>query len=154
MSEIFFNTTPNNNMVLEKENIASSRGSKDSYEKGNQLIEYITTNLLNKNISEILNYRDLQDHSKIKFYNKLNRNNIVKESVFIKDEEFYIEFKKDLIIISHPVWSLIGHGKTLYDALKDLTKLSYEVFKSLADDKPSELTEEANNLRNFLFKVF
>ncbi|HKI77134.1 MAG TPA: hypothetical protein VKA26_01180 [Ignavibacteriaceae bacterium] len=151
MSDMFSNTS-----AVSEEDSFMTHISDDYRKKGDELLRYSNTELLtikdipesaspNKAFSESINKKHIF---------KLNKNITVNNTIFIKDEQFFIELKDNFVTINHPIWSLIGQGENLYEAMKDFMILAYEVFISLADDKPSELTEDANNLRNFLFKVF
>ena len=128
--------------------------SKEYLEKGNELINYISSQLFNKNITKFTDLEEIKIESNQKEIIESLSSTIIKKSIFIYNEEFFLENDNNMIIISHPRWSLIGQGTTLYDAIKNMNELAFEVYISLADDKTSDLTLEAYNLREFLFKVF
>lgn len=137
-----------------KDENPTSEVSKEFLVKGDELLEYISSHLFDENNTDLSGVDELQIQLKTKTVYGIDTNTTIMESLFILDEEFFIEKESDMIIVSHPNWSLIGQGETLYEAIKNMTELAFEVYKSLADEKPTDLTLDANSLRDFLFKVF
>jgi len=134
-----------------KINDSFSNMSEDIYNKEDKLLKYIfVENRID--LSEIYKIQNNYNRS-INIYN-IDNNTTLKNSIFICNEEFFMEEESDMIIIEHSKWSLVGQGQNLYEAIKNMKEFAFEIYKSMADDKPSELTIEANNLRDFLFKLF
>ena len=72
-------------------------------------------------------------------------------SIHIHGERFNVELDNDLgVLISHPRWSLLGHGSFLVEAEKMLMDYAQDLAESMVDDSPIEYTEEGNRLRNFV----
>lgn len=72
-------------------------------------------------------------------------------SVRIRGERFDVEVEEGSVYVSHPRWSIVGHGATLAEAVRDvLTELP--ALRSHFED-PSELTVDAMELRDYLFRA-
>jgi hypothetical protein len=91
------------------------------------------------------------DSSRV-YYSLNDSTKIIKTYKFC-GEEFEISIEEDNIILSHPIWSLSGMGKTLVDAEKNLLQESKIVLEHYIDVPESKLSEDALELKKFLLHI-
>ena len=74
----------------------------------------------------------------------------------VAGEPFQLDFgadDSDHCILQHQHWSLCGFGNTLEDAVQDLLAMAQAVAPDYLQLDPSQLTDNARNLRAFLKRV-
>ena len=77
--------------------------------------------------------------------------NLNKDYIIIKNEKFYIEKENNLFYLVHSKWSLIGVGKTLYDAEINLIKEAKELFREFKNISNKNLSNDGLELKDYLF---
>lgn len=78
----------------------------------------------------------------------------ISKSIEINGVEFIINLEEGEFIITHPKWSLIGSGNTLYEATNDIFNEAKKILPNYIDTPLSNLTTEAIQFREFLLKLF
>jgi len=73
--------------------------SKEYLEKGNELINYISSQLFNKNITKFTDLEEIKIESNQKEIIESLSSTIIKKSIFIYNEEFFLENDNNMIII-------------------------------------------------------
>ena len=74
----------------------------------------------------------------------------------VAGEPFQLDFGSDgsdHYILQHRCWSLCGFGNTLEDAVQDLLAMAQAIAPDYLQLDPSELTDNARDLRAFLLRV-
>lgn len=75
------------------------------------------------------------------------------QSYVIHGEEFLFERYEGMIILRHEQWSLEGMGPTLFEAEQDLIHRGIELFSIMNDTRASVLSEEAEQMVEFISKL-
>ncbi|MDR8390639.1 hypothetical protein NC796_05790 [Aliifodinibius sp. S!AR15-10] len=111
--------------------------------------EYIDLNDLNKVLPDSLGSSEEKNDS--------NKNVELKRTVQLeytyKGERFNLDRKNGLIYISHPKWSLVGMGETLLKAEIDMLKDARLIADEYISQSDSELSKEAQKLKQYLLKI-
>lgn len=71
----------------------------------------------------------------------------------VAGETFYIERQEARIFLRHDQWSLVGEGRTLLEAERDLIAEAKDVAAILLDKPPASLSPEAVELQKFLPRI-
>ena len=69
--------------------------------------------------------------------------------VSIRGERFDLKFEDDTVIVSHPHWSLVGVGRDLGEATRDLMVEASDVLAIFADRPLSQLSEATQRMVRF-----
>jgi len=77
---------------------------------------------------------------------------IIRPTYEIDGEAFLIEHEHGLIWVSHPRWSLVGYGKTLFEAEKMMLDEAAEFATDLIQIPISDLSPSAIEFRNYLLE--
>lgn len=77
--------------------------------------------------------------------------NILKE-IELYGAIFNYELQDGNILITHPVWSLIGFGENLFQAQRDLYENMREIKGDFIYEFDSQLTDDAIELKEFLIR--
>lgn len=126
----------------------------------------------NKSFNEPINILDIEKDTntviknRIGFLNLEKRNtrilpvyyfapnaDLINKTIDINEVEFNIDFENGEFIISHPKWSLIGCGNTLYDATIDMFSEAKNILHNYLETPLSNLTIDAIQFREFLIKL-
>ncbi len=76
------------------------------------------------------------------------------DAILVGGEEFTVTRDDGYIIISHPIWSLVGVGKTHAEAITDFLSDMHDQYTIMVDDDPNDLSDHAIALRRFLLRFF
>ncbi|HEV7588853.1 MAG TPA: hypothetical protein VGO40_12125 [Longimicrobium sp.] len=71
----------------------------------------------------------------------------------VAGEPFYVEIEDGFYFIRHAQWSLVGMGKTLPEAERDLLSEASELREVLASPSPVPMDPELSRLAAFLHRL-
>ena len=72
----------------------------------------------------------------------------------ILGERFVVDLHPDLgVVLQHPQWSLLGHGRTIVEAERLLLERARALGAILSGDLPFELDADALRMRDFLVRL-
>lgn len=89
----------------------------------------------------------------VKSYMLELKNHIINKTIEINGELFDIEIEEKTFVLTHPQWSIIGTGNTLYDAILDLINEAKTILKNYISVPITEMNEDAIYFREFLFRL-
>ncbi len=74
--------------------------------------------------------------------------------VSVLGERFVVDRDPELgVVLQHPQWSLLGHGRTIAEAERMLLERARELGAILDSDFPFELDSDGLNMRDFLIRL-
>ena len=78
------------------------------------------------------------------------------DHVTVKGERFTVEVEVgeegNTVYLVHPRWSVLGSGRTIEEAERDLRTEAREVGELLADDDPARFTRGGREMREFVLR--
>jgi len=74
--------------------------------------------------------------------------------VSVLGERFVVDRDPELgVVLQHPQWSLLGHGRTITEAERMLLERARELGAIMDGDFPFELDFDGLNMRDFLIRL-
>lgn len=74
--------------------------------------------------------------------------------VSVLGERFVVDRDPELgVVLQHPHWSLLGHGRTITEAERMLLERARDLGAILDSDFPFELDSDGLNMRDFLIRL-
>jgi hypothetical protein len=133
------------------QNISSSSDVLE-FEKFNLLGNMKSVSMVTDRYLIVYNSRPFETPQLIKW--EFISKKILRDYILIMDEKFFIEKENDMIYLTHDKWSLVGVGKNLIEAEKDLMIEAKELFNNIRKIELNNLSQGAIQMRDFLFKIF
>lgn len=73
--------------------------------------------------------------------------------VVVKGERFLVEKEDEDYYVTHPVWSLVGTGATVQDAIQDMQVEAQELLHAVQQIPPEQVAADMQALKTYLHRL-